>query len=229
MSLSAEQALIFVPLACLSISLSVASVWGRMTTQRKWREWLTKHLLALWLKDDGYRRLKFVAGEYKKNAEYRISFDARIATDVPVDMALRLGSAGLTAIVFIDVLWAVGGSLTITVGGHEVTIPGYLVLGVGLHAFVFTMAMTVGDYATPAFHRSCHAKNRGANPAAIAVAEKAADRINRGLTAANRDVINRAERIAGQHREACGGSADVAKQFRSPPTSSPTLPTRGEK
>jgi vitamin B12/bleomycin/antimicrobial peptide transport system ATP-binding/permease protein len=134
------QALVFVPLACLSISLSVASVWGRMTTQRKWREWLTKHLLALWLQGDGYRRLRFVTGEYQ-NAEYRISYDARIATDAPVDMALGLFAAALTAVIFIDVLWAVGGSLTITVSGTEVTIPGYLVLGVCLYSFVFTTAM----------------------------------------------------------------------------------------
>ena len=134
------QAVIFAPLACLSISLSVASVWGRMTTQRKWREWLTRHLLALWLTGDGYRRLKFVTGEYQ-NAEYRISYDARIATDAPIDMAFGLFAAALTALVFVDVLWAVGGSLTIMVGGHAVTIPGYLVLAVCLYSFVFTTAM----------------------------------------------------------------------------------------
>jgi putative ATP-binding cassette transporter len=134
-----EQALIFAPLAFLSISLSVASVWGRMTTQRKWREWLTKHLLALWLRDDRYRRLKFVTGEYQ-NAEYRICIDARISTDAPVDMALGLFAAATTAIVFINVLWTVGGSLTITASGYEVTIPGHLVFGVGLYAIVFTTA-----------------------------------------------------------------------------------------
>jgi ABC-type uncharacterized transport system fused permease/ATPase subunit len=42
-----DQALIFAPLAGLSIALAVASVWGRMTMQRKWREWLTTHLIGL--------------------------------------------------------------------------------------------------------------------------------------------------------------------------------------
>ena len=46
-----EEAWLFAPLAASSIALSVAAVWGRMTTQRKWREWLTKDLLAFWLKD----------------------------------------------------------------------------------------------------------------------------------------------------------------------------------
>src|SRR5260370_40983482 len=45
-----EEAWLFAPLAGLSILLSVAAVWGRMTTQRRLREWLTKHLLALSLK-----------------------------------------------------------------------------------------------------------------------------------------------------------------------------------
>jgi ABC-type uncharacterized transport system fused permease/ATPase subunit len=35
-------------------------------------------------------------------------------------------------------LWAVGGSLTLKVVGHELTIPGYLVLGVGFYAALFT-------------------------------------------------------------------------------------------
>src|SRR5258706_14631607 len=81
-----EEAWLFAPLAGLSILLSVAAVWGRMTTQRKWREWLTKHLLALWLKDGRYRSLKFVTADHQ-NAEYRICIAARIATDTPGDMA----------------------------------------------------------------------------------------------------------------------------------------------
>jgi vitamin B12/bleomycin/antimicrobial peptide transport system ATP-binding/permease protein len=132
-----EEAWLFAPLAGLSILLSVASVWGRMTTQRKWREWLTKHLLALWLKDGRYSGLKFVTSEHQ-NAEYRICVDARIATDAPVDMAVGVLAAITAAAVFTHVLWTVGGHLTLTMSGHQVTISGYLVLGVGLYAFVFT-------------------------------------------------------------------------------------------
>jgi vitamin B12/bleomycin/antimicrobial peptide transport system ATP-binding/permease protein len=139
-----EEAWLFAPLAGLSILLSVASVWGRMTTQRKWREWLTKHLLALWLKDGRYSGLKFVTSEHQ-NAEYRICVDARIATDAPVDMAVGLLAAITAAAVFTDVLWTVGGHLTLTMSGHQVTISGYLVLGVGLYAFVFTTwTMVIG-------------------------------------------------------------------------------------
>lgn len=148
-----EQAWLFAPLAGLNILLSVASVWGRMTTQRRWREWLTKHLLTLWLKDDRYRGLKFVSGDHR-NAEYRICVDARIATDAPVDMAIGLFAAITTAVVFIDVLWAVGGSLTFTIGVHTLTIPGYLVLGVGFYALLFTAATMVIGRKLPAVIQS---------------------------------------------------------------------------
>jgi vitamin B12/bleomycin/antimicrobial peptide transport system ATP-binding/permease protein len=132
-----QEAWLFAPLAATSMALSVAAVWGRMTTQRKWREWLTRYLLALWLKNGRYRRLQFVTGEHQ-NAEYRISVDARIATDAPVDMVVAVFSAIIAAGVFTNVLWTAGGSLTLTVGGHPLTIPGYLVLGIAIYAFTFT-------------------------------------------------------------------------------------------
>ena len=135
-----NEALIFIPLACSNIALAVVSVWGRMTMQRKWRQWLTTHLLTSWLKKYRYRRLQFVSGEYQ-NAEYRISFDARIATDAPVDLVFGLLTSALTAIVFIHVLWSVGGSLTVVLSGHELTVPAYLVVGVVVYSTAFTAIM----------------------------------------------------------------------------------------
>jgi vitamin B12/bleomycin/antimicrobial peptide transport system ATP-binding/permease protein len=82
-----RQVAVFAPLAIMSVALSVISVWTRMTTQRKWRQWLTTDILGDWLADDHYRKLEAVPGEYK-NAEYRISFDAKSATDSPVDLTL---------------------------------------------------------------------------------------------------------------------------------------------
>ena len=41
------QALRFVPLAAASLGLAIVSVWGRMTMQRKWREWLSNHLMTI--------------------------------------------------------------------------------------------------------------------------------------------------------------------------------------
>jgi len=135
-----RETLIFVPLACSNIALAVVSVWGRMTTQRRWRQWLTTHLITFWVTKDRYLRLKSAGGE-SENAEYRISFDARIATEAPVDLALGLLTSALTAIVFIQVLWSVGGNLTLAVSGREVTVPAYLVVGVVAYSLAFTALM----------------------------------------------------------------------------------------
>lgn len=134
------QVELFVPLAVLAVGLAVASVWARMTTQRKWREWLTRHLLAAWIDQRRYQRLDAVDGDHQ-NAEYRISFDARIATDAPVDMANGLLNAAVTALVFLNVLWTVGGDFRLRLGGHEMVIHAYLVVAVIAYTMVFTSAM----------------------------------------------------------------------------------------
>ena len=139
-----SQAAIFLPLAILSIALSVASLWARMTTQRKWRQWLTTNILSDWLAGEHYRRLEAVPGEYK-NAEYRVSYDAKSATDSPVDLILGLVNSVLTAGVFTSVLWSVGGELSITLpvswGGIVIALPGHLVIGATVYALVFTSVM----------------------------------------------------------------------------------------
>jgi putative ATP-binding cassette transporter len=135
-----EQALIFIPLAATSLTLAIVSVWSRMTMQRKWRAWLSNHLYDYWLENGHYRRLQFMSGEHQ-NPEYRIAEDARVATDLPIDLTLGLLSSSLTAIIFIGVLWSVGGNLVISVFGLNLAIPGYLVIAVVVYSALLTAAM----------------------------------------------------------------------------------------
>ncbi len=135
-----RQVVVFAPLAIISVGLAVISVWARMTTQRKWRQWLTTNILGDWFAGDHYRKLEADPGEYK-NGEYRISYDVKTATNLPVDLTLGLVNSVMTAGVFTGVLWSIGGGLTVAVGGLMVTIPGYLVVGAVLYAVVFTGVM----------------------------------------------------------------------------------------
>ncbi|WP_291859041.1 SbmA/BacA-like family transporter [Bradyrhizobium sp.] len=134
------QAWRFLPLASASLALAVFSVWGRMTLQRKWREWLSNRLYEYWLERDHYVRLRFMPGEHQA-PEYRIAEDARIATDLPVDLVLGLFSSLITGITFIGILWTVGGSSTIDVFGVVLTIPGYLVVAVIVYSIIVAAAM----------------------------------------------------------------------------------------
>jgi vitamin B12/bleomycin/antimicrobial peptide transport system ATP-binding/permease protein len=132
------ETLIFIPLVAASVALAILSVWARMATQRRWREWLSRYLIDHWLSDSHYLALELDAGELP---EYRIAEDARVATEVPVDLAYGLLTAVLTAVVFVIVLWRVGGSLAIHAFGTSLVLPAYLVIAVIVYSAALTTAM----------------------------------------------------------------------------------------
>jgi hypothetical protein len=63
------QSLLFLLLVGVSILVAVLSNWARMTTQRRWRTWLTRHLIDRWLTNHRFRQLRFLQGE-NRNPEY---------------------------------------------------------------------------------------------------------------------------------------------------------------
>jgi ABC-type uncharacterized transport system fused permease/ATPase subunit len=139
-----QEILVFFPLVLISTGLALASVWSRMTIQRKWRLYLTKHLIAEWLVDSHYRSLGHLNGtDVPRNAEFRISEDARIATDAPIDITLALLSSILTAVIFFQILSNVGGSISFDLAGAKVTIPHYLAIGVLIYSGVVTTGVLV--------------------------------------------------------------------------------------
>lgn len=135
-----QQALRLLPIGTASLTLAIISVWGRMTMQRKWRHWLSNHLYDHWLERDHVTQLKFMSGEHQA-PEYRIAEDARVATDLPIDLLLGLLSSVLVAATFISVLWKVGGHIVIEALGTRIVIPGYLVIAVILYSGLMTAAM----------------------------------------------------------------------------------------
>jgi len=152
------QAQLFVPLAAGSILLAAASVWGRMTAQRSWREALTLHVIQKWMEKDRFRQLNHLA-RGSENPEYRISVDVRIATDAPIDLSLAFFSSILTALTFFGVLWTIGGSIDVNAFGRSVTIPGYLVFGVILYSGMITSLMIIfGHHLTSVIERTNQAE-----------------------------------------------------------------------
>lgn len=128
-----RQAITFIPLAVGTVLFAVLAVYGRMRAQRSWRDWLSDHLLERWLYKGRYYQLNFVAGDHE-NPEGRIAEDARVATDAPIDFGVGIISAVLTATMFVGILWGLGGSLPLTLGDTQLSIPGYLVIAVAIYA-----------------------------------------------------------------------------------------------
>ena len=135
-------ALVFFPLAAASVAVGVASVYGRMSMQRRWRAWLSDHVLDRWLKHGRYYQLNLVSGDHQ-NPEGRLTEDLRVSTDAPIDFAVGVSTATLSALTFIAVLWTIGGALTVSLGGSIVTIPGFLVIAAVIYAVVASGAMAI--------------------------------------------------------------------------------------
>src|SRR5215218_2718332 len=148
-----HQAMIFVPLAAGSIAVAVCVVYARMRTQRRWRAWLTEHTMTRWLAHGRYYQLNLIEGDHK-NPEARIAEDIRIATEQPVDFAVGILSAVLTSVTFMGVLWSVGGSLTISLGGSSFYIPGYLVIAVLIYCVIISgLMMLIASSFVPTAER----------------------------------------------------------------------------
>jgi putative ATP-binding cassette transporter len=136
------QGVIFPILATVSVVLGVMAVNLRMATQRSWRAWLTNSVIDYWLASGRYFQLNLIHGDHG-NPEYRIAEDLRVGTDAPVDFAAGLLQALLSALTFIVVLWTIGGALTVSVSGSEITIPGFLVIGAIIYAVIASGSMVI--------------------------------------------------------------------------------------
>jgi putative ATP-binding cassette transporter len=121
------QAGIYLPLLVISVTVTVLTIYSRMTIQRLWRAWFNRFVLDRWLINHRYYQLNFAEGDHA-NPEYRLADDLRVATEAPIDFGVGLTSALLSAATFMVVLWVVGGDLAFDIAGISITIPGFLVI-----------------------------------------------------------------------------------------------------
>ncbi len=139
---SALVAMAVFPVIVLVVAgLGVLILKSRETFQVHWRRWLTAKLVDGWVGDRRFFRLG-LSGKEPANPEYRIADDVRWATEPIVDFAMGLLSSVITIVIFIEILWEIGGSLRLSWGGTEMTIPAYLVLAAILYAVIVTLLVT---------------------------------------------------------------------------------------
>ncbi|WP_371376291.1 ABC transporter ATP-binding protein/permease [Sporomusa aerivorans] len=127
----------FAILATIYIIVAVYQLYLQQMLEIKWRRWLTKKYLDNWLQDRTYYRLQ-LTGDKTDNPDQRISEDLRLFTNYTLRLSLGLLKAVVTLVSFIAILWELSGSLTIPLGGKEITISGYMVWVAILYAIVGT-------------------------------------------------------------------------------------------
>ena len=134
------QSMIFFPLIFGSVGVAAAATFAKLTLQRRWREWLNAHVLDQWLTSGRYYQLNLVPGDHS-NPEHRVTEDLRLSVEAPVEFAIGVFSAVISAITFIGVLWFIGGELTVPLGGTTLRIPGFLVIAAFLYAVLASGSM----------------------------------------------------------------------------------------
>ena len=135
-----RQTMIFFPIIFAMVSVGAAATYAKMTLQRRWREWLNAHVLDQWLTNGRYYQLNLVPGDHS-NPEYRVAEDLRVSVDAPVEFTVGVFSAVASAIVFIGVLWFIGGELAIPIGNAVLRIPGFLVIAAFIYAVLASGSM----------------------------------------------------------------------------------------
>src|SRR5207249_3084347 len=137
-----HQTVTFLPLIAAVVGVAAAATHAKLTLQRRWRAWLNAHVLDQWLTNGRYYQLNLVPGDHT-NPEYRVAEDLRLSVEAPVEFSIGIFSAVTSAIVFIGVLWFVGGELRIPVGGTMLRIPGFLVVAAFIYAVLASGSMVM--------------------------------------------------------------------------------------
>jgi putative ATP-binding cassette transporter len=137
-----RQSMIFLPLIAAVAVVAAVATYAKLTLQRRWRAWLNAHVLDQWLAGGRYYQLNLVPGDHS-NPEYRVAEDLRLSVDAPVEFSIGIFSAVTSAIVFIGVLWSIGGELTIPLGDTLLRIPGFLVVAALIYAALASGLMIV--------------------------------------------------------------------------------------
>lgn len=120
--------------AILAFTAIVLAVYRFYITQRldlRWRGWMTRHYMDKWLANYRYYHLELLrqsgTASVPDNPDQRIQEDIGRFTGSALGMSMGLLNATVTLVSFIGILWTVSGSISMTLGGQALTVPGYMV------------------------------------------------------------------------------------------------------
>jgi vitamin B12/bleomycin/antimicrobial peptide transport system ATP-binding/permease protein len=146
-----SRELLIFPMVLLAIIAS--SALGQFVNQLlclRWRAWLTRQCLGLWMKDHAFYRIRWSRVPLD-NPDQRISEDVAAFVNGTVNLSTELLSALVGLVSFGTILWRLSGDGEIRVPGlGTVHIPGLLVWGAALYAAIGTLLINrVGKPLVP--------------------------------------------------------------------------------
>ncbi len=130
-----HELLIFLVIIGFLLGFVVWQTWMQQMLKVRLREWLTHHLLDEWLVRGRAYRLG-LAGQLGVNPDQRIEEDTRKLTELSASLGVGLLQAAMLLVSFIGILWALSSHLVFTFGGHQFSIPGYMVWCAIIYALI---------------------------------------------------------------------------------------------
>ncbi len=105
------------------------------------RRWMTERYVEHWL-DDGLHYRMWLGGETADNPDQRISEDVALFVDQTLSLGMGLFSSIATLASFCVILWGISSEVPLSIAGHDLALPGYLVW----FAAAFAIAATIGAH-----------------------------------------------------------------------------------
>jgi putative ATP-binding cassette transporter len=115
----------FAYLAFIYIAVAIYKIYLRQALEIRWRAWMTREYMSLWLANQTYYRLEQT--QSADNPDQRIAEDLAYLTKYTLFLSLGLMSSVVTLVSFIGILWTVSGPISFVVGNQAWEIQGYMV------------------------------------------------------------------------------------------------------
>jgi len=124
-------------LATFYIIVAVYELYMQQLLEIKWRHWLTKKYLQNWLYKRSYYQMQLLDNK-TDNPDQRISEDLKLFVNLTLRLSLGLLKATVTLCSFVAILWHLSGDFSLSLGGNQISIPGYMVWVALIYAIVGT-------------------------------------------------------------------------------------------
>jgi len=119
------ELMVFCALAGSFILLAVYQLYMGQALQIRWRQWMTNRLLGSWLKESTPYRMQLSA-DCTDNPDQRIAEDIKLFVSNTLSLGTGLLGVVVTLGSFIVILWGLSAAAPLTLFGHALGVPGYL-------------------------------------------------------------------------------------------------------
>jgi putative ATP-binding cassette transporter len=143
------QLLVFVVITLGAILSGMGQYWFGQTLIIRWREWMTKRYVGLWMQEGRHYRIRFV-DQSVDNIHLRIANDVLMFARLTHELGTGFLNSIVSLLSFAFVLWGLSLITPMPLFGFDFSFPGYLiVLAIGYAAIGTFVAHWIGKPLIP--------------------------------------------------------------------------------